>query len=62
MSNNGNLILLRPVLRIVLVIDSVLFKMEQLMSCPLVPVRVSETQLRNIRQTLRLLGLYCPNH
>lgn len=57
-----NVILLRPVLRIVLVTESVLLTMEQLMSCPLVAVIASETQLRNMHQTPRLLGLYSPNH
>ena len=46
-----NVILLRPVLRIVLVTESVLLTMEQLMSCPLVAVIASETQLRNMHQT-----------
>ena len=41
MSNNVNSILLRLVLGIVLAIDSVLLKMEQLMSCPLVEVTIS---------------------
>ena len=41
MSNNVNSILLRLVLGIVLAMDSVLLKMEQLMSCPLVEVTIS---------------------
>ena len=65
MSNNVNPILLRPVLGIVLAIDSVLLKMEQLMSWlqsgphavsffPLGAVTVSVKQLRNVHQTLSL--------
>ena len=61
MSNNINPILLRPVLGIVLATDSVLLRMEQLVSCPLVAVTVSVKQLRNARQTLSLC-LCCPNH
>ena len=41
MNYSVNPILLRPVLGIVLAIDSVLLKMEQLMSCPLVEVTIS---------------------
>ena len=51
MSNNVNSILLRLALGIVLAIDSVLLKMEQLMSCPLEEVTISVKQLRNVQQT-----------
>ena len=61
LSNNVNSILLRLVLGIVLAIDSVLLKMEQLMSCPLEEVTISVKQLRNVQQTPSP-GLYCPNH
>ena len=65
MSNSVNPILLRPVLGIVLAIDSILLKMEQFMSWlqsdhhavsffPLVAVTVSVKQLRNVHQTLSL--------
>lgn len=65
MSNNVNPVLLRPVLGIVLAIDSVLLKTEQLMSwlqyghhtvsiLPLVAVTVSVKQLRNVHPTLSL--------
>ena len=64
MSNSINPILLRPVLGIVLAIDSVLLNMEQLMSWlqsghlavsffPLVAVLVFVKQLRNVHQTLK---------
>ena len=51
MSNDVNSILLRLALGIVLAIDSVLLKMEQLMSCPLEEVTISVKQLRNVQQT-----------
>ena len=65
MSNSVNPILLRPVLGIVLAIDSVLLKMEQFMSWlqsghhavsffPLVAITVSVKQLRSVHQTLSL--------
>ena len=63
MSNNVNLILLRPVLEIVLAIDSVLLKIEQLMSWLqsghhtvsfFLLVSVSVKQLKNVYQTLSL--------
>ena len=65
MSNSVNPTLLRPVLGIVLAIQSVLLKMEQLMSWlqsvhhavsffPLVASTVSVRQLRNIHQPLGL--------
>ena len=65
MSNSVNPILLRTVLGIVLVIDSALLRMEQLMSWlqsghhavsffPLVAVIVSVKQLRNVHQILNL--------
>ena len=64
MSDNVNPILLRPVRGIVLAIDPVLLKMEQLMSWlqsghhavsffPLVAVIASVKQLRNVHQTLK---------
>ena len=65
MRKSVNPILLRPVLGMVLAIDSVLLKMEQLMSrllsshhavsfFPLVEVIVSVKQLRNVYQTMNL--------
>ena len=65
MSNSVNPILLKPVLGIVLAIDSELLKMEQLVSWlqsghhavgffPLVAVTVSVKQLGNMYQTLSL--------
>ena len=65
MSNNVNPILLRPVLGIVLAIDSILLKLEQLMSWlqsghhavsffPVVAVIVSVKQFRSVHQTLSL--------
>lgn len=65
MSNNVNLILLRPVLGTVLAIDSVLLKMEQLMPWiqsgyhavsffSMVAVIGSVKQLRNVCQTRSL--------
>ena len=67
MSNSVNPILWRPVLGIVLAIDSVLLKMEQLMSWlqsalhavsffPLVAVIISVKQLRNMHQTLLFMS------
>ena len=64
MKNSVNPILLSPVLGTVLAIDSVLLKVEQLMSWlesghhavsffPLVAVTVSVKQLRNVHQTLK---------
>ena len=63
MSNSVNPFILRPVLGIMLAIDLVLLKMEQLMSWlqsghhavsffPLVAVIMSIKQLRNVHQTL----------
>ena len=65
MSNSINPILLRPVLGIVLAVDSVLLKTEEIMSWmqsghhaatffSLVAVIVSVKQLRNVHQTLSL--------
>ena len=64
MSNNVNPILLRPVLGIMLIIDSILLKVEQLMSqlqsghhaisfSPLMAVRVSVKQLKSVYQILQ---------
>ena len=66
MSISVNPILLRPVLGTVLAINSVLLKMEQLMSWlphhavsffPLVAVTVSVKQLKNVHQTLESVTL-----
>ena len=65
MGNSVNPILLRPVLGIVLAIDSVLLKMEQFILWlqsvhhadgffPLMAVTVSVKQLRNVHQTPNL--------
>ena len=54
MSNMVKPILLKPVLGIVLAIDSALLKMQKLMSCPLVAFTVCVKQLRNVHQRLSL--------
>ena len=71
MSTSVNCILLRPVIGIVLAIDSVLFKMKQFMSwlqsghyafsfSPLLAVMVSAKQVRNVHQTLSLCDSIVP--
>ena len=71
MSSDLSPTLLRPVLRIVLAIDSVLHKMEQLMQWQhlvitqlafcLVVIIVFVKQLKSVHQTLSVC-LSCPNH
>lgn len=70
MSNNVHLILSREDLRIVLTIDSVLCKMEQLMlwlqsghhAVSFPPQVVSVKFLRNMQQTQKDAVTLCPNH